>query len=243
MITEIKTEGIILKSSVHGENSRLINFLTPDFGMIPIIKHGFTSKKNTGRSILQPMNYVKLEILREKNKYKIIDFELMKNYSYIRDHYEKTTVVLNIFAVLNTLPLNDLDGNRMTFFLVKKLLEATDMDHEFSSQNTEIYFYFQLAWCLGIKFTITDNCINCNSNNITDYLDMTNGNLHCKKCKNMFDHSFPISEKLSTFLKSISKIKFEELYKIKPQKEYLKKEFINMFNTYTNFHINYRIAK
>ncbi|MCK4980857.1 MAG: recombination protein O N-terminal domain-containing protein, partial [Candidatus Delongbacteria bacterium] len=118
MIEEINTEGIIIRSSKHGENGRLLNFITKDNGMISVVKHGFTSKKNTGRSILQPMHFIKLELVYERKKYKINDFELLDNYANVKNSYEKTDAILNIFAVLNKLPLNDLDGNSMIFHLV-----------------------------------------------------------------------------------------------------------------------------
>jgi DNA repair protein RecO len=225
MIKEINTDGIVVRSVKHGENGRLLYFLTPDLGIISIVKHGFNSKKNIGRSILQPMNFVKLEIIEEKGKYKINDFELLDNFDYIRSNYERIETILNIFAVLNKLPLNDLDGNRMIFFLVKKLLEASDKNNEFSSNNTEIYFYYQLAWCLGINFNISENCSICGSKDKLEYLNISNG------------------EKLSKFLRTISKIKFDGIYKVETQKDNIKKEFINMFNMYTNFHINHTIIR
>lgn len=242
MIKEINTDGIVVKSNKHGENGRLLYFLTPDHGIISIVKHGFNSKKNIGRSILQPMNYVKLEIIEEKNKYKINDFELLDNFDYIRSNYERIDTILNIFAVLNKLPLNDLDGNRMIFFLVKKLLETSDKNSEFSSNNTEIYFYYQLAWCLGINFNISDHCSACNSKEKLEYIDISNGNLLCKDCKSSFQYSLPVSESLSKFLINISNVKFDKIYKEKSQKDHIKKEFVNMFNMYTNFHINHKIA-
>ena len=242
MIKEINTEGIIIGSSKHGENGRLLNFITKDNGMISVVKHGFTSKKNIGRSILQPIHFIKLELVHERKKYKINDFELLDNYLNIRDSYDKTNVILNIFAVLNKLPLNDIDGNSMIFHLVKKLLETSDNENELPSNNTEIYFYYQLAWCLGIKFNISGNCSICNSKDKLLYLDTANGNLLCNKCKGTSEYHYPVSEKLSNFLISISKIKFDELHKIKPQSELVKKEFINMFNIYTNFHINHKIV-
>ncbi|MDA3839007.1 MAG: DNA repair protein RecO [Candidatus Delongbacteria bacterium] len=242
MIKEINTDGIVIRSDKYGENGRLLYFLTPDHGIISIVKHGFNSKKNIGRSILQPMNYVKLEIIEEKNKYKINDFELLDNFDYIRSNYDRIETILNIFTVLNKLPLNDLDGNRMIFFLVKKLLEATDKNTEFSSNNTKIYFYYQLAWCLGINFNISTKCSVCSSNEKLEYIDISNGNLLCKNCKSTSEYSFPVSENLSKILIDISEVKFDRIYKIKDQKDHIRKEFINMFNLYTDFHINHKIV-
>jgi len=243
MIKEFVTEAVVIRSTQHGDNGRLLYFITPDRGIISIIKHGFTSKKNIGRSILQPINYIKLEIIEEKNKLKIIDFELFDNFDYIRSNYERTESILNIFAILNKLPLNDLDGNRMIFYLVKKLLEASDKKNEFSSNNTFMYFFYQLAWCLGINFNIQIQCSACDSKTNLVSIDISNGNLICDKCKSNAEYSFPVSDKLSKFLISISNIKFDKLYKIVSQKDHTKKEFINMFNIYTNFHINQTIIK
>jgi len=228
----IKTTGFIIGNSAVKENSAVITVLTPDMGVINLIKHGYNSKKNIFKPLLQPINHLELYMELEKEQYKIIDCSAINLFSEIKKNYNKTVSVLSVFKTLVNSEIYDQKDYNLIFTLIKKFLSAVN-DKNPCLLTSEIYFYFQLAWCLGISFSFKDDekmdfC----------FLDIENGMFFQNK-KNIEENNlYPVSRNLYDNLKKFMNIRFADIDKLNYISINEHNEFRKMYKRFTEYHFN-----
>ncbi|MBN2856815.1 MAG: DNA repair protein RecO [Candidatus Delongbacteria bacterium] len=228
----IFTTGIILKNSRHKDTSAVISALTPDLGMIEFPKFGYNSKKNSSKSDLQAVNLVDLKLEQHGKNLKLTDCSIIESYDNLRKSYNKTQTALSIFKTLLFSNLYDDKDYRLIFHLTRKLLESLD-NSDPCPVTTAIYFYYQLAWCLGISFSFRDNedAQNC-------YLQSENGLFFCRNKPLESGSAYGVSKALYDRLSQFHSIKFAQIHKLDyiTLKEYA--EFREMYRIYTGYHLN-----
>ena len=69
---EVEVEGIVLKETLYGEKSKIIQVLTKDYGLIGMIAKGASSYKSNLRSLTLPFLYAKFIINYKKDKLSIL---------------------------------------------------------------------------------------------------------------------------------------------------------------------------
>ena len=148
----IKTTGIILDNSCVKENTAVITVLTPDSGVISFAKHGYYSKRNIYKSLLQPINLIDIHMEKHKGKFKFIEGSLIESFDNIRKEYNKTAAVLSIFSSLTNSEIYDQKDYNLIYTLIMKFLRSVN-EKDPCLLTISIYFFFQLVWCLGISFT------------------------------------------------------------------------------------------
>lgn len=226
------TTAIILKNSRNKDTSALISAVSPDFGIIEFLKFGYNSKKNDSKSNLQPINLVELKLEHRGKNLKLNDCSIIESYPNLRKNYNKTQTALSIFKTLLFSHLYDDKDYRLIFHLTRKLLESLE-ENDPCPVTTAIYFYYQLAWCLGISFSFRDNdeAQNC-------YLQSENGLFFCREKPLESESAYEVSKALYDRLSKFAGIKFAEIHKLDyiTLKEY--SEFREMFRIYTGYHLN-----
>lgn len=65
---EVEVEGIVLKETLYGETSKILQVLTKDYGLISVIAKGASSYKSSLRSLALPFLYAKFLINYKKDK-------------------------------------------------------------------------------------------------------------------------------------------------------------------------------
>lgn len=228
----ITTTGFVLDNSAVKENSAVITLLTPDSGIISFVKHGYNSKKNTFRSILQPVNLIAVSLEKHNDRFKLIDCSCMEQYDGIRGEYKKTVAVLSVFSTLLNFEIYDQKDYNLIFTLVGKFMGSVN-EKDPCLLTAPVYFYFQLAWCLGISFTFNNS-----KPSEFRYLDVEDGSFYCNKTSLDIENQIPVSEKLYAVMQKFFNIRFADIDKLDyiSIKEY--NEFRNMYKKFTAYHFN-----
>jgi len=226
----INTTGFVLDNSAVKENSAVITLLTPDAGIISFAKHGYNSKKNTFRSVLQPVNLIEINLEKHNDKFKLIDCSCLNQYEGIRSDYKKTVSVLSVFSTLLNSEIYDHKDYNLIFTLISKFLSSVN-EKDPCLLTAPVYFYYQLAWCLGISFTF-------NNGNKSEfrYLDVENGMFYYNKTALDIENQIPVSEKLYAVMHNFINIRFADIDKLDyiTSKEF--NEFRNMYKKFTAYH-------
>ena len=102
-----KVEGIVLTETPYGDNSKIINLLTPDLGMIGIMCKGVKSLKSPLRTKTEKFRYAYYHIEYKENKLsKLIDIDIINIFRNIRSDLDNQ---LNPLIITNILELKYLD--------------------------------------------------------------------------------------------------------------------------------------
>lgn len=227
-----KTTGFVLENSAVKENSALITILTPDTGKISFAMHGYNSKKNIYRSVLQPANLVEVHLEKHIDKYKLIDCRAADTYEDIKKDYKKTVAVLGVFSTLLNSEIYDHKDYNLIFTLIRKFLESVN-EKQPCLLTAPVYFYYQLAWCLGVSFIFNETAAS-----EYRYLDVENGAFYYSKTSLDIENRIPVSEKLFSVMQKFINIRFADIDKL----DYISineyNEFRNMYKRYTAYHFN-----
>jgi len=228
----ISTTGFILGNFQNKENSALITALTPDTGIISFTNHGCNSKKNIIKPLLQPINLVGLQLELKAGKYKIIECNLINPFDGIKTDYNKTVTSLSVLGTLTNSDIYDKRDYNLIFTLVKKFLDSINEKQQ-CLLTAAVYFYFQLAWCLGISFSFKNE-----KKMKFSYLYIENGLFISDNNVVVNDNLLPVSEKLYEILQKFINMRFADIDKLNyiTVNEY--NEFRQMYKKYTGYHFN-----
>jgi len=227
-----KTTGFVLDNSTVKENSAVITILTPDIGIISITMHGYNSKKNIFRSVLQPANLVEMHLEKHNDKYKLIDCSAADTYEGIKKDYKKTVAVLSVFSTLINSEIYDHKDYNLIFTLIRKFLESVN-EKQPCLLTTSIFFYYQLVWCLGVSFTFHDD-----KPSEFRYLDVENGTFYCRGTSLENEKHIRVSDILFRVMKKFIDIRFADIDKLDYISVNEYNEFRNMYKRYTAYHFN-----
>jgi DNA repair protein RecO len=231
----VKTTGIILNNSGTKENSASIMALTADHGMIRFDKHGYASAKNDSKAVLQPINATELQLQKHSGSFKLVECSLLNDYSGLKSDYNKTQTALSVFKTMSSLNIFEEKDFRIIFVLCKKFLETLNSNKP-CLYTAVIYFFFQLAWCLGISFSFKDA-----KNPVYCYLQTENGLFFQKRTLAETGSAYRISNELYARMKLFADTKFADIHKLSyiTAKEF--NEFREMYKRYTEFHLNRQV--
>ncbi len=228
----VRTTGIILDNSSVKENSAVITVLTPDSGMISFAKHGYYSKKNIYRSVLQPINLIDFHMEKYNGKFRFIEGTLVESFDGIRKKYNKTAAVLSIFSSLTNSEIYDQKDYNLIYTLIVKFLRSVN-EKDPCLLTISIYFFFQLAWCLGVSFSFDSS-----KTEGFRYLDIENGTFYRNSADYESGNHIQVSDKLFRVMKRFVNIRFADIDNLDyiTVNEY--NEFRNMYKKYTAYHFN-----
>ncbi|MFO7810144.1 MAG: DNA repair protein RecO [Candidatus Delongbacteria bacterium] len=230
--TTVQTKGIVLKNSRIRDNSADIAVITPGMGIIEFSKFGYNSKKNDFRPLLQPINLLDLKFDRQKNRLSITDVSLICNYTSLKSDYGKIQAVMSIFkSILSSNTFDDKDYD-LIYLLIKRMCSSFE-ENDMCLVTASVYFYFQLAWCMGISFSFKDD-----PDNGHNYLQTENGLFFKKGTLLEKDTAYRLSDHLYEQMKKFQDLKFAQIHKLDyiTLKEF--NEFREMFRRYTGYHLN-----
>ena len=206
----INTSGIILKNSRLKDTSAIITVITEESGIFEITKFGYNSRKNYSKSVLQPLNLTELYLEIKQDRKTIKDCVLSENFGNIKKDYRKTVCAFELADSIIRLKVYDLKDYSLIFVLFKKFLYALNADAS-NYLTLTAYFYFRLAWCLGISFDLDSS---------------EEGSL-----KNL-----RISNELQNIMRKFSEHKFADINEIDyiTEREFI--EFCEMYKKYSGYH-------
>ncbi len=226
----VNTKGIILKNSRLKDTSASITVLTPDLGIIECTKFGYNSKKNDCRSALQILNLTDLYIGMKKNGGTVKECVLENDYAELKKDYRKTVCASELASSVIKLNIYEIRDYSLIFILFQRYME-TLCKKESDFLTLTAYFYYQLAWCLGISFTFIGTAEGGNK-----YFRYSDGTIISSPSVGSAD-GYRISSGLYMKLREFSEVKFADAAKLDYITEKEFHEFCDMYTKYTGYHL------
>ena len=173
-----KIEGIVLTETAYGDNSKIINIITPDMGMIGIMCKGVKSLRNPLRTKTERFNYAYYHVDYKDNKLsKLIDVDIIDNFKNIRNDIELisyatylTELTYQVYKQSNENSIFELYknslikiNNKLNPLIITNILELKYLDY------------------LGVGLNLY-GCIKCGSKENIITIDPDAGGYICKNC-------------------------------------------------------------
>ncbi len=219
-----KVEGIILNERAFLENSKIINIITKEYGIIGVIAKGARTLKSDLRSVTSKLTYGTFNIYYKKDKLSTLkSVDIINNFKEIKTSLDKisyATFILDLTEQVmkhtNNLEIYDL--------LVSALTKINENYDPMVIMNILELKYLEY---LGVM-PVLDNCSICGSKKAIATLSASKGGYVCHNC---LTNEKIVSEKTIKLIKmfyyvDISKIEKTDI------KEDIKKEINSFLDEY-----------
>ena len=176
MIT--KLEGIIVSETPYGDNSKIVNILTKDKGIVGVMCHGVKSIKSPLRTKTIKFTYGYFHIdYKEKRLSKLIDVDIIDNFKTIKGSIE----LISYAAYLNELTLQVIkqnDDNEIFNLYTNALKKINEKHNPMIITNIIELKYLDY---LGVGLNL-ESCVKCGSKTNIVTLDPDEGGYICSNC-------------------------------------------------------------
>jgi DNA repair protein RecO (recombination protein O) len=173
-------EGIIVKTQIYQESSKIVWILTQD-SLSSYLIRGCLNTKSHNYVYSQELTKIRFQVSeKSQNKFPIItNGEVLSNYTSIKTNIDKMKQAIIMLDTINQLGDHIDDKNTLYHFLALTL--------DYINQNYHPYylqiFRIKLLYLLGIG-PIFSKCVNCGSIVDGGSFDLYNGGMVCDDCKN-----------------------------------------------------------
>ncbi len=215
-----KIRGVVLTETPYGDNSKIINILTKELGIIGIMCKGAKSIRNPNRTKTEKINYGEFHIDYKEGKLsKLIDIDIINNYKNIRNDIEKISYATYITELtyqvvkqtndnsifdLYTESLDRIDNN-LNPLIITNIIELKYLDY------------------LGVGLNLT-SCIKCGNKKNIVTIDPDEGGYICKDC---YTNELLFNPKTITLLRKYYLIDIKSITKIS-----IKNDIIQEINSF-----------
>jgi len=238
----IECKAVVLSSKNYKETAKSIIILSDNGKLIKFNIYGFNSKKSINKALFQPINRLKIDFdCGKKGQLSLAGVELLKEHINLKKDYDKINSTLILFNTITHLPFLENEGNTIIYKLVSKLLDLYENHHAKSYKIMELYFYYSLTYCLGIKLNFHENCANCGSDIDCRYFDFISNRLLCSHCLKKGNSYLKTNSNLNFLLALFNRSKFENILDIELLSATLYKETIIFLTKYFVNHLDRKI--
>lgn len=173
-----KVEGIVVSTVDYKENSKILNILTKDEGLMGVFARGSKGIKNNLFSVSNIMIYGVFHLNQTAKKMpNLIEVDIINNYKNIRKDLGKMTYSTYLLE-LSVQVFRHENNNNIYSLLISSLDKInSNFDYEIISNILEL----KLLEYLGIK-PVIDKCVNCNNKNDIVTISSYRGGYLCKDC-------------------------------------------------------------
>ena len=216
-----KIEGVIVSEYPFEESSKIINILTKD-GEYNIIAKGAKKIKSPLFAVTNKFTLGIFNIqYKEKGLSKLIDADIINNYSTIKKDINKVSYVTYITELCLKVYKHEPSSNIYDLYLVSlnKINEGYNYEIIFNILRLKLLDY------LGIK-PVIDKCIECgNTHNIVTISSYLGGYV----CKDCYRNEKIVSPKTISLIRMLYYVDMSKITKLDISKEILKEieDFIN----------------
>lgn len=184
----ISIEGIVISSLKYGENSKILNILTKDKGIIGVIGKGALKEKSKLRSVSDNFTYAIFHLYYKENKMStLISADVINYFLNIRTDIEKLGVLNYLTELTRDVYKSSSSSDIYDIFISAILKIEEGFDPKIISNIVEIkYLDF-----LGIGLYL-DGCVECGSTSVVS-LSHAKGGYICykhRKDEPLYDASF-----------------------------------------------------
>jgi len=175
-----KLEGIILSEVDYKENSKIINILTKEDGLIGVLAKGAKRMKSPLANTTTKLTYGIFHLNWYDNRMPtLIETDIINNFKNIRKDLVKTSYAIYILELSNQVYKHE-NNNSIYNLLIDSLTKIND---NFDPLVITNILELKLLEYLGIK-PVIDKCISCG--NLKDIITISSyrGGYICKDCLN-----------------------------------------------------------
>lgn len=173
-----KIEGIVVSEIDYKESSKIINVLTPDYGIIGFIARGTKQVKNKLSGVTSKLTYGFFHVnYKEKGLSTLIEVDVINNFKNIRRDIGMMSYALYLLELADRVYKHDNDSQ------IYNLLIASlkKIDESFNYKVIANIFELKMLDFLGIR-PVIDECVNCGSKDDIVTISSYRGGYLCKNC-------------------------------------------------------------
>ncbi len=173
-----KFEGIIISETPYGENSKIINVLTKERGIIGIMCNNVKSVKNPLRTKTLKFTYGIFHINYTENKLsKLVDIDIIDNLTNIKSNIELISYMSYITDLTYQVVKQNNDLDIYNIF-INTVIKLNEQKNPLILTNILELKYLDY---LGVGLNL-DSCIKCGSKKNIVTLDPDEGGYICQNC-------------------------------------------------------------
>lgn len=173
-----KLEGIIITETPYGENSKIVNVLTKEKGLVGVMCNNVKSLKNPLRTKTQKFTYANFHINYNENKLsKLIDVDIIDNLSNIKNDIE----LISYAQYLNELTYQvykQSESEEIYNLYISILLKINQKQNPLILTNILELKYLDH---LGVGLNL-EECVNCGDKKNIITIDPDEGGYICNNC-------------------------------------------------------------
>ena len=173
-----KLEGIIISETPYGDNSKIINVLTKEKGIIGIMCSNVKSIKNPLRTKTMKFTYGYFHINYNENKLsKLVDIDIINNLTNIKEDIELISYMSYITDLTYQVVKQNNDLNIFNIF-INTVLKINEKKNPRILTNIIELKYLDY---LGVGLNL-DSCVKCGTKKNIVTLDPDEGGYICQNC-------------------------------------------------------------
>lgn len=173
-----KLEGIIITETPYGENSKIVNILTKEKGLVGVMCNNVKSLKNPLRTKTQRFTYANFHLNYNENKLsKLIDVDIIDNLSNIKNDIE----LISYAQYLNELTYQvykQSESEEIYNLYISILLKINQKQNPLILTNILELKYLDF---LGVGLNL-ESCVNCGDKKNILTIDPDEGGYICRNC-------------------------------------------------------------
>lgn len=231
---EVEVEGIILKETLYGETSKILQVMTKEYGLISIIAKGASSYKNNLRSLSLPFLYAKFLINYKKDKISTLKGgKIIKLYGSGSSNI-KTYAYISYLCELTYKVLQE-NNDKSIFTILKSSLDK--LTEGFNENVIKNIVEFKYLDYIGITPDLS-MCHKCMKPAKVYAIDGKIGGFVCQDC---FTNERKVPNDFQKILKRYQDVDISEIKEIKLSKENeeLVSDFLKeYYQTFSAIHLN-----
>lgn len=174
----LSLNGIVLKSTEYGKNSRMLTLLTGKSGRVNVIARGCVSLKSQIHAPATLFAYSSMEIVKNTDKYYLNSAEIKELFYPLHNDIYKLSLAQYFAEVTLTVAQTDSEEEELLRLILNSLfILCKSEDYDFIKAVFEI----KLAQILGYMPDI-EGCATCGKVG-EGYIGIDDGCLYCKACR------------------------------------------------------------
>ena len=228
-----KIQGVIIGEKDYGESSKIVDIITPEYGIIGVLAKGCKRLKSTLKSVTDLFTYAEFELSYKENKLSIlIDADIIKPLTNIKKDIEKISY-LNFICELTKQVIKQTENKDVYDIFINTILKIEDGFDPLVITNILELKYLDF---LGVSPKL-DGCVICGDKNVITLSASEGGFV----CKNHIKNDYIVSPKTIKIIRMLKYVDISKISKIDISNE-VKKEldkFIDdYYDRYTGLYLN-----
>lgn len=203
---QLATDGIVLKSTEYGKNSRVLTLLTSDRGRISVIARGCVSLKSPIHAASSIFAYSTMQIFENGGKYYLDSADIKELFFSLHSDIEKYSLAQYLLEVCTYVSQEETEENELLRLLLNTLFYLCQHD---DTVLIKAVFELKLCQLLGFMPDI-EGCGVCGKD-AGGFIQLDEGCLICKDCitdksRAFFVNDYARAAMTHVFLSPVQKI-------------------------------------